>query len=106
METACKPNIPPAPWSCRHYEDRSDIEAHNESLNGRAIIATFNHAPGVDAKAMADFIVKLVNGHDKTEHLIEEMISALEICLESKNIGWSAEHDAELALKLARERRA
>lgn len=99
-----KASYPAAPWLCQHYDDRSDIEAHCNALNGRTIIGTFNHAPGIDAKATADFIVGLVNNQDKTEHLINEMTSALEICLESNSISWAAEHDADIALKLVRAR--
>ncbi len=98
------PNYPPAPWSCRHHADHSDIEVYCAALDGSAIIGAVHHAPGIDAMATANFIVGLVNNHGKTEHLIDEMTSALEICLESRSIDWASEHDASLALRLARER--
>lgn len=104
-----KPTVKPkplyaiAPWSCVHYPDRSEIEAYVEAAGDWEIIAEVRQTAHVAAEATANFIIRVVNDYEKTQHLINEMTAALENCLECEGLNWSAEHDAEVALRRAKQ---
>lgn len=92
------------PWSCVHRSGRSQIEAYVMAAGKRAIVAETFATAGHTAETLAEFIVLAVNSLAGRENLIDEMEAALEICLECGGLNWSAEHDAELALRHAKAR--
>lgn len=94
------------PWSCVHRNGAWEIDAYSMVSGKREIIATIAANKGFSEDAIAHFIINAINIIDKRELLIEEMSMALEICLESKDgkLDWSAEHDAEVALRHANAR--
>jgi hypothetical protein len=54
---------------------------------------------------MANFIIRVVNDYEATQRLIDDMIGALETCLEYKALDWAAEHEVDIVLRHARATR-
>jgi hypothetical protein len=92
------------PWSCNHLSTRSQIVAYNKAVSQRVIIAETFEMPSYTAQELAEFIIASINNIEKRENLIDEMASALELCLECGGLNWAAEHDAEISLRRARSR--
>ena len=106
-KTDGKPRKPPytfEPWLCVHGPEKSQIEAYIMATGKREVIAEAVPTAGNTAEEVAEFIVRTVNDIEKRELLINEMLSALEICLECEGLNWSAEHDAEVAERHAKLR--
>lgn len=40
---------------------------------------------------------------DEPVRIVKDLLSALEICLESEKPNWTSEHDSEVAIRKARE---
>jgi hypothetical protein len=93
---------PRTPWSCQHHPGYSEIEAYIEAFGPRKIVVEVRATAGVEARAVTRFIVEAVNGYARTRQLAGEMMAALETC-QGESLGWSAEHDAEVVLRRARE---
>jgi hypothetical protein len=102
-KTGITPVGPRTPWSCQHHPEYSEIEAYIEAFGPRKIVVEVRSAAGVEARAVTRFIVEAVNGYARTRQLAGEMMAALETCLEGESLSWSAEHDAEVVLRRARE---
>lgn len=92
------PHLAP-PW--RVHEGSALIEAYNPALGGWAVVAEGRDSPELAAKAVGAFIVKAVNGGDRREKVIGELIAALELCLECGGLTWAAEQAADVAMKRA-----
>ena len=58
-------------------------------------IADVRQTAGVNAEEMANFIANTVNDHDKLMNILDDMITALETCLDSKALDWSALREME-----------
>ncbi len=86
------------PWTCKHYPDRSEIEAY---LPGRdwETIAEIPANPGVDAELIAEFVARTINGTEKSHDLLGQAAYALELCLAGGNITWEAEQEARVVLQ-------
>lgn len=97
-----KPLYAIAPWSCVHHPDHSEIQTYVEAAGDWQTIADVRHTGGFTAETMANFIIRVVNDYEATQHLIDDMIGALETCLECKALDWAAEHDVEIVLRRAR----
>lgn len=98
-----KPAYTLEPWSRVHQDGIWKIETYSMATGKREVVAEIRQSAGFSAEAIADYIVNAVNNLEKREHLIGEMIAALELCLECEGITWEAEHDAEIALRHARQ---
>src|SRR5271168_2649686 len=81
-----------APWSCRHYTDHSEIEAYVSAAGDWQTIVDVRLTAGSTAEEMANFIAHVVNDYDRLMDLMDDMISALEACMASKGLDWSAEY--------------
>jgi hypothetical protein len=91
------------PWSCNHYVTYSEIEAYVPITGEFEIIADIHDTKGVDAEVVAGLIARAVNSYEKLRELIEQMASALELCLGcSEGLTWAAEQGAEVVLKRAK----
>ena len=97
-----KPLYALAPWSCRRAADHMAIEAYVEAAGDWQKVAQVRQTAFIDAEATANFIVRAVNDYEKNRFSIDELMSALELCLECEGISWEAEHDAEIALARSR----
>jgi hypothetical protein len=95
------------PWSYIQCDGKTHIEAYVMASGKRAVVAETFSTQGYSAEAMAEFIIHAINNLDKEEVLINELVMALEMCLECENrqLDWSTEHDGELALRHAKETR-
>jgi len=92
------------PWACHHSNnDGWNIDAYVKVLGEWTTIAHALPVAGVDAKAVAEQIVRAVNKYEKHQELMDEMAAALTLCLECKSLPWEAEHDAEIILSRYQE---
>lgn len=94
------------PWTCRRHEGKWQIEAFIAAAARRETVAEVLPSLGRSATEVAAFIVAAVNDTERRERLIVELAGALEICLESEGLNWSAEHDAEIVLHRFKNRNA
>jgi hypothetical protein len=92
-----------APWTARHHNDHSEIDAYIEATGDWATLTKICDATGVDAEATANFIVRAVNAYDAHRALIAELAAALRQCLDSGNLGWKTEYAAELVVRKAEQ---
>jgi hypothetical protein len=90
------------PWTCKHYPDRSEIEAYLPGRDWETIVEIPAN-PGIDAELVAEFIARTVNGTQKTRDLFSQVADALELCLASGNLTWEAEQEANIVLKRIKE---
>lgn len=91
------------PWSCVFRDGQWEIEAYSMAFGQREVVATICATRGFSPDRLASFIVGTINSLEKQECLINEMRLALEMCLECDGkLDWSAEHDAEVALRHAK----
>lgn len=92
------------PWSCNHYPAFSEIEAYIPITGNWEIIADIHDTKGVDAEVVAALIARAVNGYEKAQDIISQMIAALELCLTCADcLTWEAEHEAQIVLNRARQ---
>jgi hypothetical protein len=92
------------PWSCNHYATYSAIEAYVPITGEFEIIADIHDTKGVDAEVVAGLIARAVNSYEKLRELIDQMASAIELCLScAECLTWEAEQGAEIVLKRATE---
>lgn len=91
-----------APWSGLRRAGTAVIEGYVEAARAWETIVEISPSPHTDARAAADFIIRAVTEYPLQRALIRQLTDALEICLESGNLTWEAEHDAEIALARAR----
>lgn len=94
-----------APWRCKHYHDHSEIEAYVLAAGAWQSVADVRQNASVNAEEMSNFIAAIVNDHEKLMSILDDMITALETCLESKGLDWSAENEVDIVLRRARQMR-
>src|ERR1700677_3043161 len=70
----------PPRWTCRHHMDGSDITGFVMTTGGLETIAQAKQADGINARANAELIVRAVNNHDRYLPVINDLITALELC--------------------------
>jgi Fe-S oxidoreductase len=66
------------------------------------VMQRWSQTAGLSAEELANFIVRVVNDYEAAQILIDNMIAALETCLQCKALDWSAEHDIDITLRRAR----
>jgi hypothetical protein len=92
-----------APWSAVRRSGKAVIEGFVDQTKQWERVADIEASPHVDRRAAADFIVRAVMDYAINRALIMHMAEALEDCLECDGLTWSAEHDAEIMVRRARE---
>lgn len=92
-------NHTPVRWTCYHHIDGSDVTAYVMASGGLETIAQTRQANGIDARANAELIVRAVNNHDRYWPIINDLVSALELCLQCQGITWEAEQEASVVLR-------
>ena len=91
------------PWSCNHHPTFSEIEAYLPITGNFEIIVDIHNSKGVDAEIVAGLITRTVNSYEKLTDLINQMVSALELCLTCSDcLTWEAEQGAEVMVRRAR----
>ena len=95
------------PWRYRLLDNRQTavIEAYVEMAGARKVIARVQQSRWLDADRTARHITDAVNALQSHDATIEELCSALELCLECDDLSWEAEIEAEQAVKRARQKR-
>ncbi len=87
-------------WSCVSRADRSEIVV--DIAGDETPIAVVASSPKVDHAELAGLIVKVMNSRGKTRATVSELVAALQECLEcGGKLDWSAEQEAEVAIKHA-----
>ncbi len=92
------------PWNAVHRRDCSLIEAYVEGLGDWQTVAEVRPTGHIDVEETANFIVRAVNDYQLNNEFIDELVAALELCLESKGLTWEAEHEADVLIRRAAER--
>ncbi len=83
----------------RHHEKHSVVEVFSKKNNRWDAIAEIK---GADHRTFAEFIVFKIQTQSQTSTHLEEAINALQLCLESNELSWEAEQEAEAILKKTR----
>ena len=87
------------PWSCTHFGSQSEIETHVAATGKWETLAEVHAVAGIDAEEIADFIVHVVNKHQKTCALLKEMSLALKGCGDGKGITLKAKQNITALLE-------
>src|SRR5262249_7609178 len=105
MALAVVKNEAPTPtrWACHHHAGGSDIEAYVPVKDGLDIIGQMKQTNGVNARANAELVVQAVNERGRYYPMINELIAALELCLENDSLTWEAEQEADIVLRRAKK---
>jgi hypothetical protein len=83
------------PWQCKHNEDRSDITAYVEASGEWETILTVHPTSGASAEALATYVAAIMNEHQGTAGLLQEAMTALELCLEEDQLTFTSEQTAD-----------
>jgi hypothetical protein len=107
------PTAPPAsgkrplyailPWACQHYPDHSEVKAYVPASGIWETVADVRRTAGASAETMADYLMYVVNNHEKMREMMGDMIAALELCLQTEGLTWEAEREAEITVRRAKE---
>lgn len=89
----------------RQREGSALVEAYSPTLRGWTVVAEARATPELTAQDIAALIIRAVNGDKESEKVITELMGALETCLDCDGLNWAAEHDAEIVLERADQRR-
>lgn len=92
------------PWNALHRRDCSVIEAYVECAGDWETVAEVRPTGHIDVEATANYIVRAVNDYGFNRPFIDELVAALEMCLECDGLTWEAEHEADVLVRRARER--
>ncbi|MGA8616338.1 MAG: hypothetical protein WB760_32515, partial [Xanthobacteraceae bacterium] len=92
--------------SWRQRKGSAFVEAYSPTLKAWAIVAEGKDTPEWTGRDIAALVVNAVNGNQRNEAIITELVGALETCLECDDgkLDFSAEQEAEAALHMAGER--
>jgi hypothetical protein len=91
--------VVPAPW--RQRQGSALVEAYSPALKSWAVVAEGKDIADLSGRDVAALIVDAVNGRKSNEEVREELVAALEACLDCDGLDFTAEHDAEVALRKA-----
>jgi hypothetical protein len=83
------------PWQCRHLKDRSAITAYVEASGEWETILTVHPTSGVSAEVVAGYVAALINEHQSKADLLQEAMTALELCLEEPRLTFTSEQAAD-----------
>jgi hypothetical protein len=83
------------PWQCRHEKDRSDITAYVEASGEWETILTVQPTSGVSAEALATYVAAIMNEHQGKADLLQEAMTALELCIEEDHLTFTSEQAAD-----------
>ena len=84
------------PWSVEHHVGYSEIRAYLEITGQWEVVV---EAKSINHIVVANFIISVVNVHNRDPNLVEEMAHALELCLESNDLNWESEQAADSVLR-------
>jgi hypothetical protein len=82
------------PWRCTHHSNHSEIVAYVEASGQWETVLTVNPTSETSAKAMANFIMHLVNSYRQNNDLLREAMKALEAVMK-EGLNYSTEQEAD-----------
>jgi hypothetical protein len=82
------------PYYVIHHGTTSSIEAFSHVDGKRYVIAQTYSANGIKANVVADLVVQTLSKGRQNKELINEMLHALELCLESGGLTWESLYQA------------
>jgi hypothetical protein len=83
------------PWQCEHHQDRSDITAYVEASGEWETVLTVHPTSGASAEALATHVAAIVNEHQDGVDLLQDALSALELCFEEGKLTFTSEQEAD-----------
>lgn len=83
------------PWQCRHHQDRSEIAAYVEASGEWETILTIHPTSGASAEVLANYVAAIVHEHQAKADLLQEAMTALELCLEEDRLTFTSEQAAD-----------
>ena len=86
------------PWQCRHHKDNSEIVAYVEASGEWETILTVHPTSGASAEVVAAYVAAIINEHQSRIDLLQEAMTALELCLEEDSLTFSSEQAADHAV--------
>lgn len=79
------------PWECRHRKDGSEITAYVEASGEWETILTVHPTSGASAEVVAAYVAAIINEHQSGADLLQEAMTALELCLEEDHLTFTSE---------------
>jgi hypothetical protein len=92
------------PWQCRHHDNHSDIAAYVEASGEWETILTVHPTSGDSAEVVAAHIATIINAHQSKADLLQDALTALELCLEEDRLTFTSEQAADRAVARIRAR--
>lgn len=91
-------------WQCRHKKTRSDIEAYVEASGEWETIITVHPTSGASAETLANYVASIMNEHQSRIDLLQDALTALDLCLEGDRLTFTSEQAADRAATRIRAR--
>ena len=83
-------------FSCTHFDEISEIDAYIASIDKVESIADIRSAAGINAKDIAEFIVRAANNEARMKNIIHQLLDALRLCLDCDGkLTWEVEQEAD-----------
>jgi hypothetical protein len=83
------------PWQCRHHQDRSEVTAYVEASGEWETVLTIHPTSGASAEVLANYVAAIVHEHQAKADLLQEAMTALELCLEEDRLTFKSEQAAD-----------
>lgn len=83
------------PWQCHHHQDRSEITAYVEASGEWETVLTIHPTSGTSAEVLANYVAAIVQEHQAKADLLQEAMTALELCLEEDRLTFTSEQAAD-----------
>jgi hypothetical protein len=83
------------PWQCLHHQDHSEITAYIEASGEWETILTVHPTSGASAEIVAVYVAAIMNEHQGKADLLQEAMTALELCLEEDRLTFTSEQAAD-----------
>lgn len=92
------------PWECRHHQHCSEITAYIEASGEWETILTVHPTSGAGAEVVAAYVAAIINEHQSKTDLLQEAMTALELCLEEDRLTFTSEQAADRVVTLIKAR--
>jgi hypothetical protein len=86
------------PWTCTYFGRQAEIDAYISTTGNWETIATVYSVAGFDAEDTASLIIRAVNGYEKTQNLLRDIISMMDTSVKDITIAERVKHNVESLL--------
>lgn len=83
------------PWRCHHHQDRSEVKAYVEASGEWETVLTVHPTSGASTEVLANYVAAIVHEHQGKADLLQEAMTALELCLEEDHLTFTSEQAAD-----------